>query len=122
MALIDSAGRILMHRRRLSSDHGGLWEFPGGKVEPGETLTAALIREAGEELGIVIAADALHPVSFAAQDGSPYVILLYRCHAWANTPQCLEGEEIAWIAPEVLDRLAMPPLDVPLAKALRASI
>ncbi len=119
VALIDGEQRVLMQQRRIGGAHGGLWEFPGGKVEPGETLQTALLREIEEELGITLAADALCPLSFAATAEEPYVVLLYICRAWQGTPRCLEGEGIAWVpALDLLDQ-AMPPLDVPLARALQ---
>lgn len=118
VALIDRAGRVLMHRRKLSGDHGGLWEFPGGKVEPVETLDCAMVREAAEELGIGIDPEALVPLSFAALPGQRHVVLLYTCRQWHGEPACLEGEAIGWFMPGELSALAMPPLDVPLAAAL----
>jgi len=89
LALIDEAGLVLMQRRPAHRTHGGLWEFPGGKVEPGEGTRAALVREIEEELGLTLAADALVPVGFAAREGSegepPLVLLLYACRAWQGT-------------------------------------
>lgn len=121
VALIDPAGQVLMQQRRRGADHGGLWEFPGGKVEPGETLESALCREIAEELGIMLDPAALVPLSFATSPEQPHVILLYTCRAWHGTPACLEGEVIAWYPPAALSTLAMPPLDVPLARALVAT-
>jgi 8-oxo-dGTP diphosphatase len=118
VALIDADGRVLMQQRRFQSEHGGLWEFPGGKVEPGESLTEALLREIAEELGLALSAGQLEPFSFASLPGSPYVILLYTCRSWSGEPACLEGEAVSWFTPQELNSLAMPPLDVPLAKAL----
>jgi 8-oxo-dGTP diphosphatase len=122
LALINGDGRVLMQRRRLLADHGGLWEFPGGKVEAGETLVSALVREITEELGLVLDPEALEPLSFAASPDQPHVILLYTCRIWAGDPVCLDGEEIGWFAAEALANLAMPPLDVPLARAVRERI
>jgi 8-oxo-dGTP diphosphatase len=118
VALIDGEGRVLMQQRRHAAEHGGLWEFPGGKVEAGESLEESLCREIAEELGLNLATGALDPLSFASAPGQPYVILLYTCRNWAGMPQCLDGEAIAWFAPEMIADLAMPPLDVPLARAL----
>jgi 8-oxo-dGTP diphosphatase len=118
LALIDDAGRVLMQKRRIGKAHGGLWEFPGGKVELGESLVVALIREIAEELGIVLAPAALEPLSFAASPADPHVVLLYTCRNWQGTPQCLDGEAIGWFAADVLQGLAMPPLDVPLARVV----
>lgn len=119
VALLDGAGRVLMQQRRRGAEHGGLWEFPGGKVEAGEGLENALCREIAEELGITLHPDSLQPFSFAGSAGQPYVILLYTCREWLGEPVCLEGEAIAWVALERLAELAMPPLDVPLARALQ---
>jgi 8-oxo-dGTP diphosphatase len=117
-ALLGLDGRVLMQQRRHGAEHGGLWEFPGGKVEPGETLEESLRREIREELGIELVAKALQPLSFAATPTQPYVILLYTCREWRGTPACLDGETIGWFTPEEVLALAMPPLDVPLAEAL----
>lgn len=120
-ALIAEDGRVLMQRRRLAAEHGGLWEFPGGKLEPGESPESALLREIDEELGIALDRGALAPLAFASGGEGPaearpgLVILLYSCRDWRGEPQCREGEEIRWVAP---DALAMPPLDYPLARAL----
>ena len=131
-ALIRPDGRVLMQRRRLSRAHGGLWEFPGGKVEPGETATAALAREIAEELGLALDPAALAPLSFAtdetgsadrADPSRPAItILLYTCRRWHGTPECRDAEEIAWFHPGALAGLAMPPPDYPLATALLAII
>ncbi len=118
VALIAADGRVLMQQRRRGAEHGGLWEFPGGKVEAGESLEESLCREIREELCLGLDPLNLEPLSFAALPGQPYVILLYTCRAWCGTPQCLDGEAIAWFEPEVIPELAMPPLDVPLARAL----
>lgn len=117
-ALVDGQGRVLMQRRKLGREHGGLWEFPGGKVERDETPGQSLCREIAEELGLVIDAADLVPVTFAARPDLPHVILLYRCGAWRGEPRCLDGEEIAWFPVREVLGLDMPPLDVPLARAL----
>ncbi|MDE2405456.1 MAG: (deoxy)nucleoside triphosphate pyrophosphohydrolase [Sphingomonadales bacterium] len=125
VALLGGDGRILLQKRRAGSVHGGLWEFPGGKIEPGESAEAAVIREISEELGVELAVDALEPVSFASDPvlppapRAPHVILLYACRHWRGEPRCLDGEAIAWFAPDAIAGLAMPPLDVPLAAALK---
>lgn len=125
VALTGADGRILMQQRHFAAEHGGLWEFPGGKVEPGETPEHAAARELAEELGVGIEPAALRPVGFASgesagKDGAPrsLVILLYACSEWQNTPQPLDAEAIAWHAPEAIRDLDMPPLDYPLAEAL----
>lgn len=128
VALVAKDGRVLMQRRRRDAEHGGLWEFPGGKVEPEESLESAAMREIEEELDLRIARDALVPVSFASGPlpvgaaCSGIVILLYICRDWQGEPVCRDGEEIAWMAPESLARLDMPPLDYPLASALLHAI
>ena len=135
VALIGADGRVLMQRRRLSRAHGGLWEFPGGKIEPGETAHAAAIREISEELGVRISASSLMSVGFACapdsagggagadvdKGGVSPLILLFATRQWHGEPVCLEDEEIGWFAPDALAALAMPPLDYPLARALLAS-
>ena len=129
VALINRAGQVLMQQRPAGSEHGGLWEFPGGKVEPGEGPSAALVREIDEELGIAISAADLFPISFAGrepvtadptQQNRPLVLLLYGCRRWQGTPVCEPGASLLWTLPDDVHALAMPPLDVPLAAALNA--
>lgn len=116
VALIAADGRICLQQRPYGKAHGGLWEFPGGKVEPGETCEAALVREVAEELGISLECAALVPAAFAG--GEDLVILLYACREWAGDVRCLEGEAIGWFAPDEIAALAMPPLDYPLGRRL----
>ena len=121
VALMRHDGAILMQRRRLGGAHGGLWEFPGGKVEPQETPESALVREIAEELGVVVAeSDLLHSATSGPLPDAemPVVITLYSCRRWQGEPLCLEGEEIGWFAMREIPGLAMPPLDYPLADAL----
>ena len=118
-ALIRPDGRVLMQRRRQGAQHGGLWEFPGGKVEAGEGLEQSLCRELAEELGIVVHPDALAPVSFAALPGEPVLLLLYACRQWQGEPACLDADAVDWFAADALAELPMPPLDVPLARAVQ---
>jgi 8-oxo-dGTP diphosphatase len=131
VALIDRQGCVLMQRRRLGAAHGGLWEFPGGKVEAGECPEDAAVREIDEELGIAIEHGALTPVGFATsglrhlesdRQRPGLVILLYICRHWAGEVECREGEEIRWCMPEDIGALAMPPLDYPLAQTLLAML
>lgn len=122
LALADGAGRWLMHRRPTHKHHGGLWEFPGGKLEPGEDPRHALVREIREELGLRLAPSALAPVGFAdetqVEGRVPIVILLYSS-AWDGSPvAALEGGEIGWFAPPVIAMLDKPPLDIALAASL----
>ena len=125
-AMIREDGRILVQRRKFGSRHGGLWEFPGGKIEPGESPESALLREIREELGVVLDPGSLDPLTFSSdpalppQPRDPHVILLYTCRVWQGEPSCLASEEVGWFAPAEIPDLAMPPLDYPLARALLA--
>jgi 8-oxo-dGTP diphosphatase len=121
-ALIADDGLILMHCRPLTKQHGGLWEFPGGKVEPGEEPAPALARELLEELGIGVDPKHFDFVGSAQASDAAVRLDLFRCRQWTGEPQCLEGEAIGWFAPGALLTLAMPPLDVPLAEALIRAI
>ena len=125
VALVGADGRILMQQRSLSSVHGGLWEFPGGKIEAAESPETAAVRELHEELAVRIESASLLPVGFASgvtEGGSsgqrPLVILLYACTSWEGVPHAREHEAIAWYRPETIHGLPMPPLDYPLADAL----
>lgn len=114
-ALVNGNNRVLLQQRPLTREHGGLWEFPGGKLEPGEGPIAGLIRELQEELAISPVADACIPLGFAAGEAPrPIVLLLYGCRNWHGTPVSQEGAELAWVDPDALHTLPMPPLDVPL--------
>ena len=123
-ALKGSGDRWLMHRRSLEKHHGGLWEFPGGKVESAEIPVKALIRELDEELGITVLAGDCEPVGFAEDRAfdapNPVVILLYKIARWNGEPRALEGEGIGWFSPAQVDSLAKPPLDRVLAQQLFA--
>jgi 8-oxo-dGTP diphosphatase len=120
VALLGESGRVLLQQRRSGRAHGGLWEFPGGKVEPGESLESALLREIAEELAIVLEPAALTPLSFAAAADNPHVVLLYTCRTWAGEPQCLDAAELGWFSAAEFAALPLVPLDVPLARAVRA--
>ncbi len=120
-ALIDSDGRILLARRPEGKPMAGLWEFPGGKLDPGETPEAALIRELREELGIDVAENCLAPFAFAshAYDSFHLLMPLFLCRRWAGQPQGREGQALAWVRPAKLADYPMPPADKPLIPLLR---
>jgi len=121
-ALRSADGRWLMHQRPAGKHHAGLWEFPGGKVEPDETPVEALVRELCEELGIGCNPAACIPTCFAeataAQAGRAIVILLYTITRWNGNPAALEGGKIGWFTPDEVRALAKPPLDVILTGQL----
>jgi 8-oxo-dGTP diphosphatase len=121
-ALVDADGRVLVQRRPEGKPMAGLWEFPGGKVEPGETPEAALIRELAEELGIETWGSCLAPAAFASEAlGERHLILLlYVCRKWRGLPRALHGEELRWVRPLELHGLDMPPADRPLIGLLEA--
>ncbi|MCU6452864.1 (deoxy)nucleoside triphosphate pyrophosphohydrolase [Sphingomonas sp. A2-49] len=119
-ALVDAAGRVLLQRRPPGKQLADLWEFPGGKVEPGETPEAALVRELAEELAIRVDPAALTAVTFASAGlGDRHLLLLlYVVRAWQGTPQPLEASALAWVRPADMAALPMPPADVPLVAML----
>ncbi|CAN5250221.1 (deoxy)nucleoside triphosphate pyrophosphohydrolase [soil metagenome] len=121
-ALIDPDGRVLVQRRPAGKAMAGLWEFPGGKVEPGESPEAALVRELAEELGVRVAPSDLRPLAFATEpaDAQTLVLLLYLCARWEGSARPIEADALAWHAPPALRALAMPPADLPLIAALEA--
>ncbi|WP_228244043.1 (deoxy)nucleoside triphosphate pyrophosphohydrolase [Porphyrobacter sp. GA68] len=114
-ALVGPDNRHFLHRRPAHKHHGGLWEFPGGKLEAGETPREALARELSEELGITAEPGDFHPAGFAesAADGaqSAILLLLYRCNRWQGEPQALEGGAVGWFSDTEMRALPMPPLD-----------
>ena len=120
--LLDSDGRILIAKRPLGRPLAGLWEFPGGKVEQGESPEHALIRELAEELGIDIAPADLAPLTFASHDYPDFHLLmpLFLCTRWRGEPVPHEGQELAWVRPAELTAYAMPPADEPLKAVLPA--
>ena len=121
-ALIDGEGRVLVQRRPAGKMMAGLWEFPGGKIEPGETPESALIRELDEELGIAVDTARLAPAVFASEPlaGRHMLLMLYICRSWEGSPRALDAEELLWCAPESLRSLDMPPADLPLIGLLEA--
>ena len=120
VAMIDPDGRVLLARRPEGKSMAGLWEFPGGKVEAGETPEAALDRELREELGVAICVPCLAPLSFAshAYDDFHLLMPLYSLRKWDGIARPREGQELAWVRPENLRDYAMPPADAPLVAAL----
>ncbi len=114
-AISDAEGRLLLQQGLPHKRHAGLWEFPGGKVESGETPPFALCREVAEELGIELDENALELVGSAEEagaDGRPALVLfLYTCLLWSGDPEAREGQEWGWFVPEQAVRLAMPPMD-----------
>ncbi len=121
VALIDADGRVLLARRPEGKPMAGLWEFPGGKVKPGETPEAALVRELKEELAIDVSPSCLAPFTFASHgyDGFHLLMPLYVCRVWDGIARPLEGQELAWVRPERLRDYPMPPADEPLVAMLR---
>lgn len=120
-ALVDVDGRVLLARRPEGKKMAGLWEFPGGKLNPGETPEAALIRELKEELGIDVATACLAPFAFASHDYEGFHLLmpLYVCRRWKGTPTGRENQTLAWVRATKLHEYAMPPADKPLIPLLR---
>ena len=121
VALIDADGRVLLAQRPPGKSLAGLWEFPGGKVEPGETPEACLIRELHEELGIDTWASCLAPLTFASHSYEDFHLLmpLFACRRWKGIPTPREGQTLAWVAPAKLRDYPMPPADLPLIPILR---
>lgn len=123
-ALVDGDRRVLLQQRAPGRAMAGLWEFPGGKVEPGERPEAALVRELEEELGIAVEAASLSPAAFASADnqGRHMLLLLYLCRQWRGDPRPLDAAELRWVRPADMAGLPMPPADEPLIPLLDALI
>lgn len=120
-ALLDTEGRILLAQRPEGKSMAGLWEFPGGKLDEGETPEAALIRELREELGIETQEACLSPLFFASHSYAKFHLLmpLYICRKWQGRAVAREGQNLAWVRPDKLRDYPMPPADVPLVALLR---
>jgi len=119
-ALIDADGRVLIAQRPSGKSMAGLWEFPGGKVDPGERPEDALIRELKEELGIVVQEACLAPLTFASHSYEDFHLLmpLYVCRRWEGMITAREGQKLVWVRPNRLKEYPMPPADVPLISHL----
>ncbi len=120
-ALVDADNRVLIAKRPLGRHMAGLWEFPGGKIEPGERPEDALIRELAEELGIDVTESCLAPLTFAshAYDDFHLLMPLYVCRQWDGEVEAREGQELAWVRSNRLSGYDMPPADEPLKAMLR---
>ena len=119
-ALVDADGRVLLTERPDGKPMAGLWEFPGGKIEPGERPEETLIRELKEELGIVVREPCLAPLTFASHVYEDFHLLmpLYVCRRWEGFAAAQEGQRIAWVRPNRLRDYKMPPADEPLVAHL----
>lgn len=119
-ALVDADRRVLIAQRPQGKQMAGLWEFPGGKIEDGETPETALIRELQEELGVETQTACLAPLSFASHTYESFHLLmpLYVCRKWSGTPQMLEHQALKWVRPQMLRDYDMPEADLPLIAPL----
>jgi len=120
VALIDADGRVLIAERPEGKQLAGLWEFPGGKIEPGERPEETLIRELHEELGITVEEPCLAPLTFASHAYESFHLLmpLYVCRRWSGFVQSREGQRLKWVRPRDLRNYPMPPADEPLIPPL----
>jgi 8-oxo-dGTP diphosphatase len=120
-ALVDEDNRVLIAKRPGDKHMGGLWEFPGGKVEENETPEEAIIRELAEELGIDVTQSCLAPLTFASHDYDKFHLLmpLYICRQWNGEVEAKEGQELTWVRANRLSGYEMPPADEPLKATLR---
>ena len=121
VALVDRDSRVLLAQRPPGKAMAGLWEFPGGKLQPGETPEAALIRELDEELGIDTEESCLAPIAFASHGYDTFHLLmpLFVCRVWRGIPEPREGQTLAWVRPNAMRDYPMLPADVPLVAMLR---
>lgn len=121
-AMVDGDGRVLVQQRPPGGSMAGLWEFPGGKVEPGETPETALARELEEELGIAVDTACLAPATFASEalGDRHLILLLYVLRKWRGVPRACHASALQWVFPVELHRLDMPPADRPMIGMLEA--
>lgn len=121
VALIDVDGRVLLAQRPPGKSMAGLWEFPGGKIEDGETPEAALIRELHEELGIETWSSCLAPLTFASHAYETFHLMmpLFACRKWEGMPRAREGQVLKWVKPTDMADYPMPAADIPLIATLR---
>ena len=119
-ALLDADGRVLLTQRPEGKSLAGLWEFPGGKLNAGETPEAALVRELHEEIGVETSVSCLLPLAFASHAYQDFHLLmpLYACRQWHGTPAAREGQRLAWVSKDRLKDYPMPPADLPLIPVL----
>ena len=120
-ALVDADNRVLLAERPAGKSLAGLWEFPGGKLEPTESPETALIRELDEELGLKVKPACLAPLTFASHSYPDFHLLmpLFACRRWQGIPQGHEGQRLAWVRAADLRSYPMPPADEPLIPILR---
>lgn len=123
-ALVDRDGRILLAQRPAGKHLAGTWEFPGGKIDPGESPETALIRELGEELGISTHSSCLSPIAFASHEYDDFhlILLLFACRKWTGRPEGREGQALRWARPVAMFDIDMPPADRPLIGLLDALV
>ncbi|MEM9841501.1 MAG: 8-oxo-dGTP diphosphatase MutT [Pseudomonadota bacterium] len=123
-ALINPAGEILLAQRPEGKAMAGLWEFPGGKIEPDESPEQALCRELSEELGITVSETDLNPITFASHTYDTFHLFmpLYLLKNWRGAPRPNEGQSLAWVAPQDLHRYPAPAADIPLFEVLASQI
>ena len=119
-ALTNESGEILLQKRPAGAQMADLWEFPGGKVDAGESPEFALARELQEELGIAVSVESLTPLTFASEPlgDKNLLLLLYRCTEWTGNPSAIYASELRWVLPSDMGGMRMPPADYPLVDVL----
>ena len=121
IGLVNAQNHVLISNRKNSNQFSGFWEFPGGKVEKGESLSEALIRETKEELGLILNPSCISPLTFSVDrmKGQETLLLLFICRKWEGQPKAMEGQELRWIKPFDLSQYKMPPANIFLNSILR---